>query len=374
MISSSKLELAGQCPGAFTLPWRDEPNEHSDAGNVRHAGDETAINAGDVPDEYAERWPDLTWRAEVSYAYDVADGSSRFLGCGINRAYGNLSPFEVPGTIDAEGRGDDLLVVVDRKGFERQTPAESHPQLRFLTLAAARHQPAQRIIAAIRPEQGPMDVVDIDPVFDLDVIAYEVRQLVISTAKLRSDARAGRITPQFNTGRWCRWCPAFAACPRQADLRSLVVRDEDDPELALSTFVDDDAAANVYELWKRIGILHKRIGQQLYSHAATRPIQLPSGRAFGRIETLGNERLIGDTAYQVMKEIHGQEVADAAVVRSASKKKIQEALKSSGVSVAPAMRKVMSEIRSRGGASQSVKSSIEEYDMGPRMIAENGEE
>lgn len=368
MISSSKLELAQQCQGAFTLPWRDESTTWSEAGTARHAEDEHAINAGSPPAEYEERWPGLTWRAEVSYAYDIASGTSRYLGCGINRAYGDLTPFEVPGTIDAEGRGPGVLVVVDRKGFEQQTPAAAHPQARFLALCAARHQAAEQVTVAIRPEVGGMDVAELDPVLDLDIIAHDVRELVIRMATLRADVRAGRATPRFTTGRWCRWCPAFDECPEQRGLRALMRRDEDDPELALSTFVDDDSAAEVYQLWKRIGILHKRLSQQLHAHAASRPIFLPGGRVFGYREKQGSERLSGDVAYEVVRELHGQALADAAVERVATKTGLERALKGDGGPLAPRLRAVLDKIRKRGGATRSSSRSIEEYDAGPKEL------
>lgn len=369
MLSSSKLELLDRCEGAFSLPWRDNPNAYSDAGNDRHAEDEHAINVGDVPEEYTERWPGLTWRSEVSYLYDVSSDTSRFLGCGLNRDYGDRRPFEVPGTIDAEGRAPGVLVIVDRKGFDEQTPAERHPQVRFLALAAARAQPADRVVVAIRPELGAMDINEIDPVFDLDVIAHDVKQRVIRAAAVRSDARAGRPV-QFNTGRWCRWCPAFDSCPKQAELRALVVLEDEHPDLALSTIVDDDSAADVFDLWKRIGILHKRIGEQLYRHAAVRPIPLRNGKMFGRVEKLGNEKLNGDTVYDVVKARHGQDVADAAVIRSATKKRLEETLKGKR----GAAKAVLDEVRTLGGASRSQGYEIAEYTPGPKLVAASDDE
>lgn len=367
MISSSRLSLAADCPGAFTLPWRDSPNAYSDAGNERHEGDEIAINSGDVPEEYTSRWPGLTWRAESAYAYDISSGTSRHLGYGINRAYGELSPFEVPGTIDAEGRGDGLLVVVDRKGFEAQEPAVRHRQVRFLALAAARHQPAERIVVAIRPELGPMDVADLDPGFDLDVVAHEVRQLVLDTARLRSEARAGVRMPEFKIGRHCRWCPGFDACPKQAELRALVVRQDDDPELAIQTFVDDESATAVYELWRRVGILHKRIGEQIHRHAAVHPIRLSNGKMYGRVDKQGNEKLDGDVVYGVVKSHFGQEVADAAVARQATKKRLESTLKGKRGAVAA----VLTEVRALGGATRSAGYEFTEYEPGPRLVADS---
>lgn len=367
-LSSSKLELLDHCEGAFTLPWSDIPNEHSDAGNERHAADESAINAGDVPEEYTERWPGLTWRAEVAYAYDVSSDTARYLGTGINRAYGELRPFEIPGTIDAEGRSPELLVVADRKGFETQPPVARHPQVRFLGLAAARAQPAPRVVVAIRPELGPMDVAELDPVFDLDVIAHEVRQRVIRAATVRSAARNGDPVA-FRTGRWCRWCPAFKPCPKQRELRVMVDRPEDDPELALATAIADDTdAPAVYELYKRIGILHKRIGQSLHAIAASRPIPIGNGRFFGRREKRGNEKLDGDITYQVIRDLHGQEVADAAVIRTATKTRIEATLKADR----GAAKAVIAEVRKRDGITSKSTSSFEEFD-GALTLVPGGE-
>lgn len=369
MISSSKLDLISECPGALTLPWRDEPNEWSEAGTERHEGDEHAINAGDVPEEYESRWPGLTWRAESAYVYDISSDTSTHRGYGIGRKYGAVGPFEVPGTIDAEGRGNGILVVVDRKGHEIQAPAGQHRQVRFLALAAARHQPADRIIVAIRPEVGPMDVAELDPVFDLDVIAHDIKRLVIDSARVRSDARNGKSV-EFRTGRHCRWCPAFAACPKQADLTALVKLEDDHPELALQTFVDDETAADVYELYKRIGILHKRIGQQLYAHAAVRPIPVGNGKMFGKFEKLGNERLSGDVVYEVVKSHFGQAMADAAVERHATKTRLETALKGRR----GAVKTVLAEVRALGGATRKAGESIGEYQPGPRLVTDADEQ
>lgn len=365
-LSSSKLELLDRCEGAFSLPWRDEPNVHSEAGTERHAVDEIAINAGDVPDEYTDRWPGLTWRAETAYMYDVATDTARFLGCGINRSYGERRPFEVPGTVDAEGRGNGVLVLVDRKGFEQQQPAARHPQARFLALAAARAQPADQIFVAIRPEIGAMDVAELDPVFDLDVIAHEVKQRVIRAAAIRGEARAGRQVA-FNVGRWCRWCPAFDSCPKQKDLRALVQLDDNHPDLALQTFVDDQSAADVYALWKRIGILHKRIGQQLHSYAFGRPIQLSNGMTFGPHHRLGNEKLDGDAVYETVKQLHGQEIADAAVERVATKKRLDTALKGKR----GAAKAVLEAVRAAGGAERKLTTTIEEYEAKPALVTDD---
>lgn len=362
-LSASKYELAQRCPGAFALPWRDEPNEYSDAGTESHAEDEQAISQGDIPEAYAERWPGYRWRAEVSYAYDVSTGVARYLGQGLKRAYGQLAPFERPGTVDAEGWLDGHLVIVDRKQFEEQTAAAQHPQLRFLALAAFTVHRPRRVTVAISHQLYGLDVAEMDA-FDLDVIPHQIREVEFAVARARSDARDGRPVP-FNTGRHCRWCPAFAACPRQQELKALTMREDDDPELALSTtLIDPEDAPDVYALWKRIGILHKRIGQTLYAYASNNPIPVGNGKMFGSYTNFGNDKLNGDVVYEVVRELHGQESADAAVIRSATKKRLGETLKGKR----GAAKAVLTEVSKRGGISRATKPTIGEYDPALRLV------
>lgn len=378
-LSSSKLELLDKCEGAFTLPWRDSPNEWSDGGNERHAADESAITLGVVPEEYESRWPGLTWRAESAHVYDVSSDTSRWIGAGIHRAYGDLRPFEVPGTIDAEGRGVDsegrtLLVVGDRKGFEEQAPATEHAQVRFLALAAARVQPAQRIVVFIRPEIGAMDVAEVDPVFDLDVIAHDIRQRVIRAAGVRTRARGGELV-QFATGRHCRWCPAFDACPKQQELRQLVLKDDEDPELALQTvLLGDDDAPDVYELWKRIGILHKRIGEQLYRHAAVRPIRLRNGRVFGPHVKMGNREYDGPTVHAVVAAMSGlgRDVADKVVEMVASQAQFERVVRPlvAKGKFTTTKKAVFGQVEALGKMERKQVTEIEEYLPGPRLVTD----
>lgn len=369
-ITASKIELAATCPGAFTLPWRDSPNAYSEAGSERHAADEAAIRTGDVPAEYTDRWPGLTWRAEVKFMYDIATDSGRELGQGSDRKYGDAGPFEVPGTADVVGRAPGVLVILDKKSFEEVTPAAANGQVRFLALAAARsYRHRGRIFVAIKRELADLDVAELDPLFDLDVIAHATKKLVLDTAAARARASAGEPV-RFQIGRHCRWCPAFESCPQQGELIALTRRPDDDPELMLaSTFLDERDAPDVYRLWKRIGILHKRIGQSLFAYAANTPIPLGGGKMFGKVSSQGNEKLDGDVVYEVVKEQLGQEAADAAVIRSATKKRLEAAVKGTGGTVAPKVRKVLEQVRARGGATREDKETIEEFT--PQLRAVN---
>lgn len=361
--TASGIELAQRCPGSLTIDHVQESNPHSQRGIEAHADDEAAINAGNVPEAYLERWPEVTeWRAEVAYMYDISCDDARELGVGLQRAYGDRRPFEVPGTIDAEGRGPGILVVVDKKGYSRQTPAARNPQVRFLALAAARSRPAERIEVAIAPALGGLDVATLDPDFDLDVIAAETRQLLMSSAQVRAAARDGRPV-DFNIGPWCRWCNAFNACPKQEELRALVQLDDGHPARDIVHYRD---LAEQYELMERARILVKRLENTIYGAASSSPIRLKSGKLFGPRQVEGN-RVYNGTMIHAAIAAHprlGREVADKAVEMKASQTQFKRIVQP----LAPprgyeALRKqIFDGVEEAGGMKRGLKTEFVEYD------------
>ena len=376
MITSSKLELAIKCPGAFGLPWTDVPTEAAAAGTARHAEQEAAIARGDIPAELAEAWPGYMWRAEVAFAYDVSTGEGRELGQWIGRAYAHpgglealgitpLGPFEVAGAADVVGRGPlGELVVVDKKSFDDVTRAESNPQVRFLALAAARAYDVDRCDVALTHEVRALDRAEMEAL-DLDETALEVRAAVIATARARDIAREEGVDAlRLEVGRQCRWCPAFDACPRQRELVQLVKTDAISNRVEMTIpFRDDNEAADIYDLWKRLGVLHKRIGAALHARANERPIPLSNGKMFGPYRVDGNDRLDGDIAYEVMRALHGQSAADAAVERKATKTGIKTTLSLIGDKgkVKALFDAAIKEIRARGGVSSETRVEVREY-------------
>lgn len=376
MITSSKLELALKCSGAFGLPWTDVPTEAAAAGTARHAEQEAAIARGDIPAELAAAWPGYTWRAEVAFAYDVSTGEGRELGQGIGRAYAHpgglealgitpLGPFEAAGAADVVGRGPlGELVVVDKKSFDDVTRASANPQVRFLGLCAARAYDVNRCDVALTHEVRALDRAELEA-FDLDEMALAVRAAFVETARARDVAREEGVDAlRLSVGRQCRWCPAFDACPKQRELVQLVKTDALANRVELTIpFRDDGEAADIYDLWKRLGVLHKRIGAALHARANERPIPLHSGKLYGPVTSTGNDKLDGDIAYDVLRALHGQQVADAAVARRATKKGIRDALSFVGGKgqVAELERKALAAIRAKGGIANETKTEFEEY-------------
>lgn len=381
MITASKISLAAKCLGAFTLPGISEVHGGQTDGVEAHADHEEAIESGNVPEILTERWPGYSWRAEVSYAVDVSTGVGRVLGVGLHRAYDTpgglvafgippLAPFEVSGTADAEGRGPKgELVIVDWKSFDPLVArAAKNAQLHTLALAATRAYGLDECEVAISHKLRPFDVAPLGPI-DFDVFEMELRRIFEAVAKARSDARDGRPATLV-PGQHCRYCPAFigpqgVACPAQQKLA--LDMGSEDTAMSLEKripFENDEDAAQAFDLLSRIKMLTARLTSALYARAGERPIPLADGRVLGPVQKLGNERLDGDEVFRVVRDQIGIGVADLAVSRVASKVKLREALKGAARrgSVAELERKILDEVRKRGGAKREMKTVIEVHD------------
>lgn len=364
-FTASKFELALRCPGSFTLPQDPTSNPFAQAGVEEHAADEEAIERGDVPELYLERWPGFTWRAEVAFAYDLMSKTARELGRGLSRNYGALAATEVAGTADVVGLGPvnpatgaRSIVIVDRKRFAEVASARTNPQLGFLALAASAAYGNRVITVAINHQLRGLDVAELDE-WDLEVTDAMLRKAYEMVVR----GRGGEA--RFDVGPQCRWCAAFFSCPQQRDLATLVRSGAAETRIESTIpFGSDDSANDAYELRGRLRIMLKRLDSALYARATERPIPLRSGKFFGPHTKQGNEKLDGDITYAVVKALHGQGVADLAVERKASKTRLRDALGVVGVKgqVASLERKVLDEVRARGGAARETKTEVIEYE------------
>jgi hypothetical protein len=356
-LSASKIELALRCPGAFALPTDPTRSREARDGDAAHAEDEAAINEGDIPALLEARWPGYTWRAEVAYAYDVRTRTGRELGQAIGRRY-DLRPGEVPGTADAVGRGPNgELVIVDKKSYADVSPAADNAQVHFLAMAAMSAYGVRHAEVAINHKLRGLDVAAVD-----EITASLCHKLLVSAM---AKVAAARASAEYHPGPHCRWCDAFHACPAQQELTALVVSGAAETRIEHSIpFRNDDAANDAYELRGRLRILLKRLDSALYARATERPIPLRNGKLFGPHTKTGNEKLDGDITYAVVKSLHGQGVADMAVERKASKTRLRDALGMVGGKgqVASLERKVLDEVRARGGSARETKTEVIEYE------------
>lgn len=358
MITASRLALAKACPGHAHLPHQDVSTPDAEAGTRRHKEWEDRINAGDIPEELDERWPGASWRSEVPFAFDVSTGRGRELPKGAPRDYSDARPFEVCGTADVVGRWSGELIVIDKKSFDRVPAAIENLQTGIAAVALSRAHKVDVVHVGIWYEVQPFDVVTFD-VFDLDAMAIEIRRVVEHPSR------------ELTEGAWCKHCPAQESCVKKQRLAIEVASGAAETRINLANLDDDEVAADAYDFANRLRLLLRRLDARLYARAGERPIALRGGKMFGRVVSQGNRQLDGRIAYDVIKELHGVEVADRAVTLEATQAGIEAALKDAlpRGSATAAKAKVMMQLDARGGVKQRTASRIEEYSAPPAQLA-----
>ena len=356
-ISGSKLDLTRHCPGWLALPHVEEKHDGQDEGNERDRVFTERIRAGDIPEALAARWPGATWRAQVAYAWNWTNDTARELPPSTHRDYTAADPMtEVCMTLDAVGLLDDLVLVVDFKSYDPLVPrAAVNGQIHLGALAACRTLGIDAAEVAIHHEARAFDVATVTWV-DLETFAAEAKAIVMGAFK------AKHVRPlKLSTGVWCRYCPAFSACPRQSELTALVKTSELDMRVEAQVPLTDENAADFYDLWKRVDLLAKRMKSVVYARAAERGITLSNGNTFGRVISDGDRVLDGDKAYALIREKYGQEMADKAVTREATQTGLTDALKAAGEkSVDAKVKAFVAELDKLGGVTRKPSSSIKE--------------
>lgn len=379
MMSASALPRLLKCAGSAALPQANTTSEWAEAGTERHAEQEDAVNAGNVPDDVrALVGDDVLIRAEVALAYDIATGGGRELGVGKNRDYSGLGPFEVPGTADLLAVAADRVIVIDAKGWEDVDAAERNAQLALLALAAARaHGKEEALVAILYLRGDHRDLRDraVLDAFDLDAFAQRLAGLHAAVAEQRARRARGELV-DVAEGAHCKYCPAAHACPAKVALLQRLVRGTEADELELMLPLTPATARDAYERLQAGKGLLKRIERALYAYAANDPIPLGNGRFFGKHRELGNEKLDGPTVHDVVREKLGEAAALRAVTLSTTKKRLGEAIKSIALqgTASAIERDVLAEVRSRGGAKREETESVGEYEAEPMLVPNNGKE
>ena len=361
MITASALPRLLNCPASAALPRAENASEWADAGHDEHASLAASVLGGDLPPHLARLVPSGS-RVEVAIAFDVATGQARIIGENIGRAYGDLAPFEIAGSIDVLGIDGDAVVALDWKtGMRDVEPAATNGQLRFYALAACRALKRDRaIIRIVYTQTGRCDEAEMDAL-DLAGLAAEVAGLHARVAALQVEARAGRPL-STREGSWCRHCPSKHACPSK---RALLVQVA---EHGLAVIGDTEltperartACEEVLRFEQLVADARKRLDAYVSS---TGPIDLGDGWRYGRYVRPGNERVNGSVALRVIREVCGDSAeafAGEALEMKATKAGIKRAAKVIGE---PVLEKaVMKRIRELGGIEKAPDSlPIGEY-------------
>lgn len=370
-LTASALPRAFRCPGSLVLPEARTSSAWATAGTDRHAEQEHAIDAGDLstmPDKVRRLIPaDATSiRAEVAVAYDVATGAGRELGVGLERAYGDLAPFEIPGTIDVLVLAPGRALVIDWKGVEDVSEPAANEQTALYALSVARAYGLDEVTVAIaylvtgRVEYATLDV------FELDTFGERLRRLHLDVAAAARRIDGGAL-PDVSDGAHCKYCPAQHVCPAKVALVHRMASGVELDQLALLRPLDADLARVAYDRVQAAKAMLKKIEAAIYAYAASEnAIYLGDGRYLGTHRKTGNEKLDGMKVYEAARDLYGRDFADTAVVIGATKTRIKEAAKAAapklGKSAAAIERSILDEVRARGGSAREESVTVGVYD------------
>lgn len=392
--SGSQLERIAHCGGSVALPHAEHEEVSSDRGRALHkyleaiptVGAESAIDL--VPDEWraSARALDLTGlddrlqlAAEVALAYNVETDTARELARGAGRHYVGVTSVEVPMCLDVIGLdlGTELRrgLVVDWKtgwGGGRKSVAK-HWQLYAGALALARaFQLDQVEVQLIHVSENAKPYVQrrVLELFDLDMFAAELAEVVQRAAGIRAAAAAGVVPSGLVIGAWCTHCPARNWCPARTSLIRCAADELDDV-----TRIRPLTPAMVASAWHRVRAVERlveSVKSAIYAAAREQPVRLRvdddgTEHWLGTVIDEGREELDGAVVHKVLTELHGADAANAAVTYETSKTAIEAALKPLAArgKFAAMNRDTLAAIRTAGGAKKTPRASVKEYALAP---------
>lgn len=391
-FTASARERIQHCPASASLAQINVATEWADTGNAGHdavAAFVTQQREGMSLDaslvNVAAEWQPLCeslakyavhLRPELAFAFDVVSGKARVLGENIGRNY-KLDGFEIAGTADLAGVINDEAIIVDLKtGHGAVTHPERNPQLAMLAVMAARAWGCDRARVAIltcHEGEEPRWAWHELEMWDLDAAALELLDEYHRVCRAREVIEGGNV-PSVNEGAWCKYCPAVPVCPAKTALIKRLANGAEMDELELMLPLDAKTAGMA---WERRGYamqLLKRI--EAACHAAMDQfghLELPNGKWLKKVEVEGNEKLDGETVFEVTHEMCGRILAEAAVSYTATKKQLEDAMRSAhGRGGAAKVRAVLDEVRKRGGATRGTTTKLVEVEPEDRRL-EGGE-
>lgn len=389
-ITMSRLPIVARCPASWALPHAEEaePSEPSKRGRAIHAfladvsehGREAALER--VPEEYRAICEAIDTDTlpthlahEVAFRLNLRTGAARELGRNIDRNYeidrSDWDEYCIDGTADLVGIDDaaDAVVVYDYKtGWSAQDDAADHWQIKALALAAARaYGKSNARLGIIRVwESGAVsyDVATFDA-FDLDRIEVDLCAVLDRRFDAVDEIRAGRV-PTVTTGRHCRYCPAFHACPAQVALVRQAAAAPEELERKLVELITPENAAKAYHRIAEVQMVLDRVKKQIHALAEKEPILLGNGRMLCPVER-SRESIVGEKAMPILREHFGDEVAEAAAEVAVTKTRLRDALRGyaqrTGEKFKHVEQQALELLRKSGGVQVSTSRTIAEYEV-----------
>lgn len=302
-LSASSLWRAEKCPASASLPRVQSISAASERGKELHS--EREINDPEG--------------AEVAYAFDVVSGKARELGRNLGRNYPKTRATEIVGTTDKVTVEPDRVVVRDYKsgaGFGVAAPAVN-VQLGFYAVCAAEvhGKNAARVELEFLDRDGQVVGADLDA---LDLAAMRERIRAIWNA-------TGGETPTTVTGDHCTGCPCITRCPPHLTM-AIAFSEGMWPDIMPSDGLTIEKLPQIWEHLKNAKRVVGLVEKTVRAIASQTPIALADGKVLGSHEVERSE-LDGVVTYQALRDLHGEEVARAAVSMETSKAALEEALK-----------------------------------------------
>lgn len=357
MLTMSALQRALSCDGSLVLPRARTHNVWADQGHDEH---EDLSDFAGLPPEIKKYIPE-SMRAEVKLAYDVLAGTGRIIGEGSDRGYGEVGPFEIPGSCDGlavcEDDAGPYVLIVDWKGWQEVAPARSNAQLWGYALAACRALGIDRAIVRIlyareRRLLRSVDEYEID-FRELADFASRLSRLYAKQAELKRQHSNG-VQVTTNEGSHCKHCESKHACASKNAL--LIQLSGKGLAVVGDTVMTNEKAADAVRQFLAAEQLVKDAKARLTAFVDENgPIDLGNGEFYGRYQKQGDERLDGAVARRAIAEVVGEQAKEflaVAIENRTSKAALERAAKAIGKP--PKFAKmVVQKIRDMGGASHA---------------------
>jgi PD-(D/E)XK nuclease superfamily len=292
--------------------------------------------------------------AEVAFAWDVLTGKGRELGRNLGREYPATAETEIVGSTDKILVEQDRVVIRDYKsgrGFGVEAPAKNL-QLGFYAVAGA----AVHGKDAARVE---LEFLDQEREIGADLDALDLAAL---RERIRSVwRRASEPQPKVVTGDHCTFCPCIVNCP--AHLTMAVAFTEGIwPNVMPSDGLTIDKVAQGWEYLKNAKRVLGLVEKTYRAYASQWPVPLSDSKVLGAHD-VERDSLDGVVTFQVLRDLHGEVVARAAVSMEATKSALDEALKPIAAKGQRAgmVREALAAISAANGVKTTKRCVVEEF-------------
>lgn len=341
LFSGSRAQRAFSCLASTVLPLIEVSGEEAQAGTWKHVffsnlrkGLPVALES--VPEEYREACEAIdvssfaaldAFESEVPLVYDVQRHSTRRLPPGMaHRDYGELGLFEVPMTLDVSGVGNAEVMIADLKtGHGYVPPAHRNWQLAIGALAlSALHGIEHARVAIIKAPEGLRPSWDVAVIDGMGLLDARAELLRLAGRVVEARTKPAESAPMV-IGEHCRHCPSKLYCPAHVALvhQAAAAPGEMVPLVAK---LEQPQARTAYARLKVLRGVVKDLEEALSGYAEEHPIALGDGRVYG--PKPGTDSAIDPgVAREVLKRLHGDEVADKACDFEATKASVKRALR-----------------------------------------------